>query len=128
MRLLLDTHAFIWWLGNHPCLSVVARAAVVDRSNHVHVSAATAWEITTKYRLGKLPGAVLVAADVAPQIVAEGFAELPVTVTHGQHAGALQVAHKDPFDRTLVAQALIEDMALVSNEALFDTYGVRRVW
>ena len=80
MRLLLDTHAFLWWLGNDPSLSADARAAVADPASTVLVSAATAWEITTKYRLGKLPGAMLVARDVAADVAAEGFLELPITV------------------------------------------------
>ena len=128
MRLLLDTHAFLWWLGNHPLLTTAAKDAIRAPGSVTYVSAATAWEITTKYRLGKLPGVALVAADVAAQVAAEGFGELPVTVEHGQHAGALAGSHKDPFDRMLIAQALLEDLALVSNEALFDAYGVRRVW
>jgi PIN domain nuclease of toxin-antitoxin system len=70
----------------------------------------------------------MLATDVAAEIAAAGFTPLPVTVEHGQHAGALRGSHKDPFDRMLIAQALLEDLALVSNEALFDAYGVRRVW
>lgn len=128
MRLLLDTHAFLWWLGDDPALSAAADAAIADPANSVHVSAASAWEITTKHRLGKLPGAALVAADVAAQIAAEGFVALPVTVAHAQQAGALAGAHKDPFDRMLIAQALLEGMALVSNEAVFDPFGVQRLW
>lgn len=128
MRLLLDTHTFIWWLGNHPLLSTVAKDAIRDPDSVIFVSAATAWEITTKFRLGKLPGVTLIAADVAAQIAAEGFGELAVTVEHGQHAGTLPGPHKDPFDRMLIAQALLEDLTLVSNETLFDAYGVRRVW
>ena len=128
MRLLLDTHVFLWWLGDDPALSAAADAAIADPANSVHVSAASAWEITTKHRLGKLPGAALVAADVAAQIAAEGFVALPVTVAHAQQAGALAGAHKDPFDRMLIAQALLEGMALVSNEAVFDPFGVQRLW
>lgn len=97
-------------------------------ANHVHVSAATAWEITAKCRLGKLPGAALVATAVAREIAAEGFLELPVTVRYAQHAGAIPASHKDPFDRLLIARALVEGMTLVSNEALFDGYAVARIW
>ena len=128
MRLLLDTHAFLWWLADDASLSAAAESAIADSANIVHVSAATAWEITTKWRLGKLPGAALVAADVAREIAAEGFAELPVTVAHGQHAGALPGTHKDPFDRMLVAQALLEGMTLVSNEKALDPFGATRLW
>jgi PIN domain nuclease of toxin-antitoxin system len=128
MRLLLDTHAFLWWLADDASLSAAAESAIADSANIVQVSAATAWEITTKWRLGKLPGAALVAADVAREIAAEGFAELPVTVAHGQHAGALPGTHKDPFDRMLVAQALLEGMTLVSNEKALDPFGATRLW
>ena len=128
MRLRLYTHAFLWWVADDPALSPTARDAVAAPASLVHVSAATAWEITTKYRIGKLPGAALVAADVAREIAAEGFAELPVTVRHAQHAGAIPGPHKDPFDRLLIAQALAEGMTLVSNEALFDGYAVARLW
>ncbi len=128
MRLLLDTHAFLWWLADDPDLSARAKAAIADPANAVHVSAATAWEITTKHRLGKLPGAALVAADVAAQIEAEGFDELAISVAHAQHAGTLPGPHRDPFDRMLIAQALLEDLVLVSIEAAFDIYGIQRLW
>jgi PIN domain nuclease of toxin-antitoxin system len=128
VRLLLDTHAFVWWLTNHPSLSAAADDAIGDPANQVHVSAATAWEIVTKYRLGKMPNVTRVAGDVAAEIAAEGFMPLSVTVAHAQRAGGLPGAHKDPFDRMLIAQALVEDLVLVSNERLFDVYGVRRLW
>ena len=128
MRLLFDTHAFLWWLADDANLSAAAESAIVNSANVVHVSAVTAWEITTKWRLGKLPGAALVAADVAREIAAEGFAELPVTVAHGQHAGALPGTHMDPFDRMLVAQALLEGRTLVSNEKALDPFGATRLW
>lgn len=128
MRLLLDTHAFLWWLAGHRSLSAQARAAIDDADAEVFVSAASAWEISTKFRIGKLPEAELVAADVLAGIVGEGFQPLAVTVHHAQRAGSLGGAHRDPFDRMLIAQALVDDLALVSNEAIFDMHGVRRVW
>jgi PIN domain nuclease of toxin-antitoxin system len=128
MRLLLDTHAFLWWLGDDPSLSAAAEAAIGDPDAVVQVSAATVWEITTKYRLGKLPGAATVAADVEAEIEAEGFLPLAITVAHAQLAGSLQGRHKDPFDRMLIAQALAKGTPLVSNEQLFDHYGVSRIW
>lgn len=95
----------------------------------VHVSAASVWEITTKFRLGKLPPtAAAVAGDVSAQIVRERFVALPVTVAHVQLAGSLLGPHKDPFARMLIAQALLEGLTLVSNEAPFDRYGVKRLW
>lgn len=128
MRVLLDTHAFLWWLAGDPKLSLAAREAIADDANVILVSAASAWEIATKHRLGRLPGAAAIAPDIAGGIAAHGFRDLPVTVQHGQQAGALPAVHRDPFDRMLIAQALVEGCALVSNEALFDRYGVTRLW
>lgn len=107
MHLLLDTHALIWWLADDPALSRPAKTAIADMSNAAFVSAATAWEIATKVRKGRLPGAAALAADSAASIAAEGFSPLPVTVEHGQRAGALPGPLNDPFDRMLVAQAML---------------------
>ena len=128
MRLLLDTHAFIWWLTDDPSLSRAAHAAIGDPESSVFVSAAAAWEIATKFRIGKLPKHAVIAEDVGGWIGRMGFGELPVSVAHGQLAGALPGPHKDPFDRMLMAQAMAERMVLVSNETLFDAYGVKRLW
>ncbi len=128
MRLLLDTHVFIWWIAGDTALSRAARAAIRDEDNEVYVSAASAWEITTKHRIGKLPDVAALAADVASAVASQGFAELPITVRHSQAAGSLPGPHKDPFDRMLIAQAALENMVLVSREAVFDTYGARRLW
>lgn len=128
MRLLLDTHALLWWLAGDTQLSMAAREAIADEANEVLVSAASAWEVTTKRRLGKLPGAGPLAVDFAREVRLQGFRPLPITLEHGQVAGALVGAHRDPFDRMLVAQAREEKLALVSNESLFDEFGVARVW
>ena len=128
MRLLLDTHALLWWFEGNPALSQRLRAAMSEDGNTIFVSAATAWEIATKIRLGRLPFAELLAADLSGYIDAQGFAEMPVTVRHGQRAGSLPDLHRDPFDRMLIAQSLIEDCRLVSNEQLFDRYGIERFW
>ena len=128
MRILLDTHALIWWLADSGRLSETVRHAIFDPLNEKQVSAATAWEITTKHRLGKLPGCELIAADVAGAIAHQGFAELPITVADAARAGALPGPHRDPFDRMLIAQALAHDLVIVSNESRFDGYGVRRLW
>ena len=128
MRLLLDTHAFLWWLAGHPSLSKRARTEIDSSGSDVFVSAASAWEIATKYRLGKLPEADLVALDVTSTIESQQFTPLAVSVRHGQAAGALPGSHRDPFDRMLVAQAMLDDLTLVSNERAFDVYGVNRLW
>ena len=128
MRLLLDTHALLWWLTLDDALTPKAHDAIADRGNDVFVSAASAWEIATKHRLGKLPGAGLLAGDMDGVIASQGFSALPITIRHGQKAGALPGPHRDPFDRMLMAQALLDMMGLVSNEQVFDGYGVVRVW
>jgi PIN domain nuclease of toxin-antitoxin system len=128
MRALLDTHALLWWLDGDERLSLPARAFLADAGNEVLVSAASAWEIATKARIGKLPGALEVAADVLGCLRRQGFSALAITVSDGQRAGALSGPHKDPFDRMLIAQALALDVPLVTNEVLFEQYGVRRLW
>jgi PIN domain nuclease of toxin-antitoxin system len=128
VRLLLDTHAFLWWLDGDRRLPLRLRRLIGDEANAVHVSAATAWEIATKARLGRLPGALDVAADVGGAVASQGFIAMPVTIPHAQRAGALPGPHRDPFDRMLIAQSQMEDVPLVSAETVFDTYGVARMW
>lgn len=128
MRLLLDTHALIWWLAGDEALSRRAREAITDESNSVAVSAASAMEVATKFRIGKLPGAALLAQDFEMIVAEQGFSELPISVTHARLAGEMNITHKDPFDRLLIAQAQAEGMVLVSNEALFDSFAVQRLW
>lgn len=128
LRLLLDTHTLIWWTAADAKLTPAAHRAILDDQNSVFVSAASAWEIATKVRLGKLPDAVELASDIEGNIRLEGFAQLAVSIRHAQFAGAFAGAHKDPFDRMLIAQALVEGLTLVSNETSFDAYGVMRLW
>ena len=128
MRLLLDTHALLWWLAGDAALPAASRKAIASARNDIHVSAASAWEIATKSRLGKLAEAAPVAAGIETLIADQGFVPLAITLRHGQAAGALPGPHRDPFDRMLIAQAMIEDLVLVSNERQFDTYGVKRLW
>jgi PIN domain nuclease of toxin-antitoxin system len=128
MRLLLDTHALIWWVINHAALSRTAENAIRDPDNEVLVSAASAWEIATKHRIGKLSQAGSLAVDFAGSLAAEGFIGLPIGIHDGEAAGRLQGPHRDPFDRMLIAQALAGSLTIVSNERLFDRYGVSRLW
>ena len=128
MRLLLDTHAFVWWLTVDERLSRPAHRAISDDDNDVLISAASAWEITTKYRLGKFPEARATALDVGAEIANQGFEELPITVEEAARAGSLPGLHRDPFDRLLIAQAMTRNLALVSIDPLFDRYGVHRLW
>ncbi|MDD9985521.1 MAG: type II toxin-antitoxin system VapC family toxin [Spirochaetaceae bacterium] len=128
MRVLLDTHALLWWLAGSDRLTAVARQAIDDGANDVLVSAASAWEIATKYRLGRLPGAAVVAEDVTGCLLDQGFQPLAITVADGERAGRLPGPVRDPFDRMLIAQALRLDAVLISVEEPFDRYGVRRLW
>jgi PIN domain nuclease of toxin-antitoxin system len=128
VRLLLDTHALIWWLAGDRHLPDVARDAIANEDNTVCVSAASAWEVTTKARLGKLPEALALAHDFARQIAREGFAPLAISVEHAERSGNLPGPHKDPFDRMLIAQAQAENLVLVSNEMVFDQYAITRLW
>ena len=128
MNLLLDTHALIWWLADDPALSGKARDAIADIDNAVFVSAASAMEVTTKHRLGKLPQAAELAMNFEAILGTEGFRPLPIAIRHAAFAGNLRIAHRDPFDRLLIAQAILEGAVLVSNERLFDAFGVARLW
>ena len=128
MQALLDTHTLLWWLSDEAALTTAARKIIADTKNVIYVSAASAWEIATKVRLGKLPTAADLAADFAGHLEREGFQMLTTTWDHAIRAGLLPGPHRDPFDRMLIAQAQAENIPILSNEVLFDTYGVRRLW
>jgi PIN domain nuclease of toxin-antitoxin system len=128
MRVLLDTHALLWWLFNDRRLSAVARGLIADPSNRVLVSSASAWEIATKHRLGKLSAAGVLVRDIAGWVARAGFDELPVTIAHAQRAGSLPQPHRDPFDRMLAAQGAIEGLPLVSADRALRSFGVNLVW
>jgi PIN domain nuclease of toxin-antitoxin system len=125
--LLLDTHAFLWFATGDEALSIAARNAITDTSD-VFVSSASAWEVRTKYRLGKLASAAILANDLAAAVQRLELTELPVTFADGDLAGALMGTHRDPFDRMLIAQSLNHELSLISNETVFDDFGVTRVW
>jgi PIN domain nuclease of toxin-antitoxin system len=128
MRFLLDTHTLLWWLTEDSSLPDSARKLIAKKHNEFLVSAASAWEIATKVRLGKLPMAIDLAHDFFAYLERERFESLEVSVEHGIRAGLLPGPHKDPFDRMLIAQALAENLSVVSNDVVFDGYGVKRVW
>jgi PIN domain nuclease of toxin-antitoxin system len=128
MELLLDTHALLWWLDGNERLSLTARSFIANENNVVLVSAASAWEIATKVRIGKLPGAVEVAERFVEVVRKQDFDLLSISAEHAKRAGLFPGEHRDPFDRMLMAQSQIENLALISNEQLFEEFGVRRVW
>jgi PIN domain nuclease of toxin-antitoxin system len=120
VRLLLDTHAFLWWLQDDERLSASARRAIGDSASVVHVSAASIWEASIKAAIGKLR----TDANLPDEVPASGFVELPVRASHAWQAGRLPRHHDDPFDRLLVAQAKLEDLTVVTHDATFRKYGV----
>lgn len=126
--LLLDTCPFYWWHTGDALLTAKARAAIADLATENFVSAVSAWEIVTKWRSGKEPGFASMAVDFAGVIQAQGFRELALTVRHAELSANLPMHHKDPFDRMLIAQALLENMAIVTGDSIFDLYGMNRMW
>jgi len=128
LRLLLDTHALLWALVDSPRLSRRAAALIGDAANKLLVSPVTAYEVCLKHTLGKLPEATALAADFEGELLPLNVEWLPITQKHMIAAGKLDMAHRDPFDRILMAQSLVERVALVSTEAKFDRYGVVRLW
>lgn len=128
MRLLLDTHALIWWVENDFQLSASARAAIGDPTSQVSVSTASAWECAIKIPTGKLPQAAPLLAAFRTILRREGFDVLDISLEHVLAAGALPQFHGDLFDRILVAQSLAEGLAFVSKDKELDRYGVKRLW
>ena len=128
VRLLLDTHALLWWFSDDPALPKSCRKLIVQPDNSIFVSAVSAWEIATKFRLGRLSSASDLVQDFGGYLDREKFLSLPVSYDHGVRAGMLPGPHQDPFDRMLIAQAEIEKLFIVSNEKMFDQYGARRIW
>ncbi len=128
MSLLLDTHALLWWAFGDERLPRSARTVLENRANVVFVSAVSAVEVTTKHRIGKLPQAEALARDFSAEIDRMGFRALPISVEEAALAGRMEGEHRDPFDRFLIAQGLLNNLTLVSNERLFDSFGVARLW
>ena len=128
MRVLLDTHALLWWLADDPALTRTAARIIADTKNTVVVSAASAWEIAIKARLGKLPTAASLMSDFCGQIEREGFDLLAISAEHGIRSGLLPGPYRDPFDRMLIAQSQAENIPIITSERAFDSYGVRRLW
>lgn len=126
-RILLDTHALIWWLEGGTKLSPAARSAIVNHQWTVLVSAASAWEIAIKQQAGKIRVPDLVK-DFRGTLEKEGFVELPISIEHAVRAGVLPGSHKDPFDRVLIAQSQVEGAAMVTRDGLFRKYAVQCIW
>lgn len=128
MDILLDTHAFLRWVEDDSMLSVKARSAIAERSNRIHVSAASAWEIAIKCSLGKLKLALPVDRYVVSHLEANGFSWLPMEIQDIAAVETLPLHHRDPFDRLLIAQAKSRKLAIITADAIFSNYRIKRIW
>ena len=124
MRLLIDSHTLVWWLEASSRLGIAARDAIGDRETEVLVSVAALWELTLKSASRKLT----LPADLETMVHGEGFSVLSITFDHLRRFGALPQHHRDPFDRMMIAQALVEAIPLASVDQVFRSYGVPIVW
>lgn len=120
MNLLLDTHIFLWWLDDNASLSTNVRGAIADTDNVVILSAAVIWEIRIKQGIGKLE----IAPNFYKVIQEQGFEMLSITPDHAYAVGNLPNHHRDPFDRILIAQALLEGFTIVTHDAIFNRYPI----
>lgn len=127
-RLLLDTHTFLWWVDDAPELSAKARRVIADAKNECYLSTASVWEIAIKASVGKLRLTQSVFKYVPEHVAANGFVQLGIDFRHAARVETLTFHHRDPFDRLLVAQALEEDIDVVTRDKVFENYGVRRIW
>lgn len=128
MRLLLDTHALIWWWTNDPHLPRTARTVMTSPEHEVFVSAATGWEIATKIRKGQLTELRSSLPTFSEDVLRDGFRHLPVMANHGVHGGSLPGPHKDPFDRVIAAQAMIEDCTVITCDPEIAAFGCKVLW
>ena len=128
MRLLLDTHALLWWWTDNPGLSAPARRSIADGTSEVFVSAASAWEIATLRRLGRLDHAPDTFDRFHELVTADEFRHLAITYPHCLRAGAYAAEHRDPFDRMLAAQSEMESLTLVTKDLAFGQFGTTVIW
>ncbi len=128
MKALLDTHTLLWWLFDDSRLSQTARDIIADPESEILVSAACAWEIATKYRIGKLPDAERAVEKLGQVLREERFQELSITFQHALAAGLLPGPHRDSFDRMLIAQSHLEDLPIITNHPVFAQYDCQLSW
>ena len=128
MRLLLDTHALLWWWSDNPLLSHSAREVIGSSQNIVFMSAASAWEIATKQRIGKLPKVPDVQDHFFARSVSDSFSILQIDYRHALRGGAYDIDHRDPFDRLLAAQAEMGELTLITRDPAFDEFPVQTLW
>ena len=128
MRVLLDTHAFLWWVGDDASLSRKARATIGDTSNECFISLVSVWEMAIKLSLGKLKLPEPIERFIPRQVLANGFVQLGIDFRHASKVATLAFHHRDPFDRLLIAQALEEKLPIVTADPMFKRYEVTRIW
>jgi len=128
MRLLLDTHTFLWWINNDPSLSESARIAISSKVNECYLSLASCWELAIKTSIGKLQLTKSVDRFIPEELAANDFQLLSIDFRHVAKVETLSFHHRDPFDRLLVAQALIEKMTIISADTVLSEYGIKRLW
>ena len=128
VRCLLDTHTFLWWIVDDPRLSARASALIRDPSNEIWFSAASAWEIAIKAQLGRITFEDDLVEFIPRQVAVNGFRNLPIQSDHALHVSRLALLHRDPFDRMLAAQALVEKMVLLTADQTLSRYGVQVIW
>jgi PIN domain nuclease of toxin-antitoxin system len=127
VKLLLDTHAVLFWANDDPILPRKARRVISSASNECFISSASVWEVAMKTKSGKMD-AYRLLETFETFVRDNGFYPLSITLQHARAAGALPLHHKDPFDRMLAAQAQLEQLTLISKDEVFDSYGVQRLW
>jgi PIN domain nuclease of toxin-antitoxin system len=128
MRVLIDTHVFLWWVEGDRALPAKARDALADPDNECLLSMASAWELAIKTGLGKLQLALSVRRYVREHVAANGFRLLDIGLAHIGRLEGLPLHHRDPFDRLLIAQSLEEKLPVVTADPMFRKYGVKRLW
>lgn len=128
MRLLLDTHVFLWWVNDAPELSAKARATIRKGQNECFLSVVSAWEMAIKVSTGKLALSQPVERFIPEQLAANGFRLLEIDFRHVARVESLPFHHRDPFDRLLVAQSMSEKMSVVSADTVLSEYGIKRIW
>lgn len=128
MRVLIDTHVFLWWVEGNRALPAKAHAALADRENECLISMVSVWELAIKVGSGKLKLGLPVKRYVVEHVAANAFRMLNIQMEHVGRVETLDPHHGDPFDRLLIAQALEEKLAVVTADPVFRKYGVKRIW
>lgn len=128
MRLLIDTCVLLWWWSQPEKLSARCLALMKDPGNSIFLSASSAWEISTKHRIGKYPEGARVISQWDERLAIDGFVELPISCNHALRAGGLPGKHRDPFDRIIAAQAIAESLSVATPDVAIENLGADRIW